>query len=63
MLAPLEFKMLNSKQRLGKLESKEGGISFERLTPFRDAFDDVVRLSEPYCPQLNQIKVGTKVWF
>lgn len=42
--------------RLGKLESKEGGISFERLTAFRDAFDDVVRLSEPYCPQLNQIK-------
>lgn len=39
------------------LHDKSGGISFERLSAFKDAFNEVVKLSEAYAPQLNQIKV------
>ena len=47
-------------QRLEKLEGGGGGggISFERLSAVRDAFEEVVDLSQAYCPQLKQIKVN-----
>ena len=45
-------------QRLKGLHDSGAGISFERLSAFRDAFNDIIRMNQTYGPQLNQIKVN-----
>lgn len=54
------YVIFHSLQRLHRLERSKcgcGGISFERLSAFRDAFDEVVKLTQSFCPQLKEIKV------
>ena len=45
-------------QRLEGIESGCNAVSFERLSAFRDAFDDVIKLNQKFGPVLNRIKVS-----
>ena len=37
------------------------GISFERLSAFRDAFNEIIKMNQTFGPQLNQIQVKTQI--
>ncbi len=57
MVTSSDFCMFSFK-RLAGLQNSGAGISFERLSAFRDAFNDIIKMNQTYGPQLNQIKVN-----
>lgn len=45
------------KQRLSTIGEDDGGVSFERLAAFSDAFEAVIKQGGVHAPTLRKIKV------